>query len=198
MYRLIGFLTGVIVTLLVLVAVVDHPTRERVQLLSADIAETVLDAVDRILPGDSPTPGAGPPVPLADPGPDPRVTLERGPPLEESMSAPSLAAGEAFELGGWLEKDGTNSVQHHVPKENLESGRDTVAWQPIWTAFHSELSARGFADRLEHLTGREYRVSRTSPWSYQVEVAYADEAQREVLLLEIQSRTGLTLTGENP
>jgi hypothetical protein len=71
-------------------------------------------------------------------------------------------------------------------------------WEPVWRAFRSELSAKGFADHLERLTGQEYRVRRTSPWAYQVELPYFDEAQRDAALHEIQSKTGLLLMERRP
>ena len=71
-------------------------------------------------------------------------------------------------------------------------------WEPVWRAFRSELSAKGFANHLKNLTGQEYRIRRTFPWAYQVEVAYTDEGQRDAVLREIQSKTGLGLMGTTP
>jgi hypothetical protein len=194
MFRLIGFLVGVFLALFVLAAVVDGPTRDRVKLLSADVAGTVLDALDRVLPGEAPAPRA----PAAPADPEKRVTFDLELPEREPLPAPPLTDGNTDEAWSWSEEGDTDSVDPVFPEPGPESGLEAVAWQPIWTPFHSELSAKGFADRLEHLTGREYRVTRASSWSYQVEVAYADEAQRQALLLEIQERTGLALAGEQP
>ena len=73
-----------------------------------------------------------------------------------------------------------------------------ITWQPVWRAFRNELSAAGFADYLQRLTNQEYRVRRISPWSYQVELAYIDESQRDTLLHEIQNKTGLNLVEALP
>jgi len=75
---------------------------------------------------------------------------------------------------------------------------EVQVWQPVWQAFRSELSAKGFAGQLRRLTGQEYRVRRASPWTYQVELAYADEGQRDAVLREIQAKTGLGLMETQP
>jgi hypothetical protein len=85
-----------------------------------------------------------------------------------------------------------------APANAIASPVADLNWEPVWRAFRSELSAKGFADHLERLTGQEYRVRRTSPWAYQVELPYFDEAQRDAALHEIQSKTGLLLMERRP
>ncbi len=64
-------------------------------------------------------------------------------------------------------------------------------WAPVWESFRSELSARGFAGRLQTLTGFEYQVVSVPPRRYQVQVAHTDEAERLTRLARIESMTGL-------
>lgn len=178
MFRITGFLVGVVLTLVFLTAVVDRPTRDRVGLLAVELTGPVLDTIDRIFPE---TPG---PTDLELK--DPEQTFIEPTVLELPVQPRATAAASA------VDEDVT--MEEPLPPPVFQ---DTIVWQPLWTAFHSELSARGFASRLEHLTGREYRVRRASPWSYQVEVAYKDEEQRDALIEEIQQRTGLVLQAQN-
>ncbi len=67
-------------------------------------------------------------------------------------------------------------------------------WAPVWENFRSEISARGFAGRLETLTGFEYQVVPAPPRRYQVQVAHADEAERLSRLSAIESMTGLRVS----
>ena len=169
MFRMIGFLVGVVFTLVFLTAMVDRPTRDRVRMLAAELSGPVLDAIDGVFPETS--------------GPtDLELTV-----LELPVPPRATAAASAV--------DDDVPMEEPLPPPVFQ---DTIVWHPIWTALHSELSARGFASRLEHLTGREYRVSRSSPWSYQVEVACTDEEQRDALMKEIQERTGLALQAQKP
>ena len=183
MFRIIGFLVGVVLTLVFLTAVVDRPTRDRVGLLAVELTGPVLDTIDRIFPE---TPGPAD-LELKDPGQTLIDQTALEPTVPELPVQPRATAAASA-----VDEDVT--MEEPLP---LPVFQDTIVWQPLWTAFHSELSARGFASRLEHLTGREYRVRRASPWSYQVEVAYKDEEQRDALIEEIQQRTGLVLQAQN-
>lgn len=90
------------------------------------------------------------------------------------------------------------SANSHSTGDGNETDAESIVWQPVWHAFRNELSATGFADHLQRLTNQEYRVRRISPWSYQVELAYVDERQRDTLLHEIQAKTGLSLVEAQP
>lgn len=48
---------------------------------------------------------------------------------------------------------------------------------PVWTAFYSEASARGFARRLSDALDRPFEVRRTSAQQYLVTFRYTDEAE---------------------
>lgn len=63
----------------------------------------------------------------------------------------------------------------------------------VWTPFHSERSARGFAGRLSRALDHPFRVRRQGPGTYQVVFAYDDPSQRDALLTQVA-----TLTGDQP
>ena len=71
---------------------------------------------------------------------------------------------------------------------------ETRKWHPVWEAFRSELSAKGFADHLKRLTQHEFRVRRQSAWTYQVEFAYATDTELTEALDDIQTRAGVVFT----
>lgn len=71
-------------------------------------------------------------------------------------------------------------------------------WHEFWTPFSSEIAARGFVNRLESVTGLDYRVTRVRTGRYQVEFAYGDPAELDAHLLQIAAATGLDVSGELP
>ena len=84
-------------------------------------------------------------------------------------------------------------------QSSLTGSRSFAAtWHAVWRPFRSQASARGFAQRLARMTGREYRVERVSPSNYQVQFAYTDETDRITGLEQIQIATGLMLSEEKP
>jgi hypothetical protein len=68
-----------------------------------------------------------------------------------------------------------------------------LRWHPFWKPFRSELSARGFSDKLAQLTGLDYRVEKTEPGHYRVAFAYEDDADRARKVAAIEAATGLRL-----
>lgn len=76
------------------------------------------------------------------------------------------------------------------PKEEPGGG-----WYVFWTPFRSEASASGFAARLGRDTGRDYRVIRAGPGEYRVALFHADDHDLRTHLLEIEQVSGLTLGG---
>ncbi len=217
MFRLIGFLTGVAVTVVALAAVVDAPTRERAKVLATAFAARTLDLAERIssegggrdsqVVTGTPDLGARDPVvhhpaPSEDteattvastqPVSDPRARIP-GDERVDRAPQPDTSLSSAAERSTGAAPD-----RAVPPERRFDATAAGPAWEPVWRAFRSELSAKGFAGHLERVTGQAYRVRRTSPWTYQVELRYRDAAERDSLLREIESRTGLGLVGESP
>lgn len=62
--------------------------------------------------------------------------------------------------------------------------------ESVWTPFHSERSANGFAEVLTRETGHKFSIDRRGPGEYQVMFAYTDESEKVELLGLIASVTG--------
>jgi len=67
------------------------------------------------------------------------------------------------------------------------------AWQAIWNPFRSRVAAEGFVHRLEKVTGLDYRVVKVRSGVYQAAFAYSDDAERVARLAQISAATGLDL-----
>jgi hypothetical protein len=61
----------------------------------------------------------------------------------------------------------------------------------VWTPFHSEVSARGFANRLSEQIEHPFAVERQGPGAYQVVFRYSSPGERDVVLAEVSALTGL-------
>jgi|GEM_PF-4631553 len=85
---------------------------------------------------------------------------------------------------------------------DLEANADTEPSSPqvaaveleklasVWTPFHSERSAEGFANRLSEYFTHPFSVQRQGPGEYQVTFPYDSEAERESMLMELAEITG--------
>ena len=71
-------------------------------------------------------------------------------------------------------------------------------WHAIWSPFRTEIAARGFVNRLESVTGLDFRVAKLRSGAYQVAFAYRDPAEVDVRLAEIAAATGLDLSANQP
>lgn len=63
----------------------------------------------------------------------------------------------------------------------------------FWSPFRSELAAQGFAGRLSSATDVAVVVVEAGPANYRVGFDYRDEAERRVLIEQIETVTGLEL-----
>jgi hypothetical protein len=111
-----------------------------------------------------------------------------GPPPEETPSSKAEAPHVAS----------TRMVEAPPRPAPEAPGEEEVHWQAFWSQFHSELSARGFAERLARRTGTQYRVRPMGRGVYEVVFAYQDDAGREAALERIESATGLRLREAPP
>jgi hypothetical protein len=76
------------------------------------------------------------------------------------------------------------------------SAADPVAalqWYAFWSPFRSEVAANGFVDRLQRVTGLDYRVVKLKPGVYEVAFAYKDDREIMANLSQISAATGLEL-----
>ena len=64
-------------------------------------------------------------------------------------------------------------------------------WYAFWSPFRSEIAANGFVDRLQRVTGLDYRVVKLKPGVYEVAFAYKDDREIMANLSQISAATGL-------
>ncbi|XOV82635.1 MAG: hypothetical protein ACFHXK_17465 [bacterium] len=74
--------------------------------------------------------------------------------------------------------------------ETTAEAQSTPGRQPIWTQFHSEASARGFANYLSSQTDHPFEVTRVGPARYQVSYLYDSTEQAQSLADRIRLITG--------
>ena len=68
-----------------------------------------------------------------------------------------------------------------------------VSRYQVWSPFHSEWAANGFARRLILATDVPVEVVNESPGNYQVVFSYRDDSERQALVERIETVTGLEL-----
>lgn len=182
MFRLMGFVFGSAAALVVVLIFTDRPDLEPARA----VVQESLSLLGEQLRADAGSNSA------ADPGPD--LTPET-PAARERMPIP-------------IEETNVNatSVESNpspdAPEDPVPVARDQPTpqpqWHVFWSPFRSELSARGFADRVERLTGMDLEVTRVEPGRYQVAFLYLDDMERQSKLAEIAAMTGLRLRKELP
>jgi len=96
----------------------------------------------------------------------------------------------ARDVGGRMPfiEDASAAGTDDLPLYSPADGDDLAG---VWSPFHSERSARGFARRLSDQFQHPFSVERIGPGAYQVVFSYTDTAERDALLAEIQEGTGL-------
>ena len=72
-----------------------------------------------------------------------------------------------------------------APIEHSEQGSE-----PVWTLFHSEASASGFANYLSDSLDHPFVVTRLGPAQYQVSYSYTNSEQAQALAAKINTITG--------
>ncbi len=138
---------------------------------------------------------------VMEPDPSPPAEL---PPEEPWTAPPAEPLRERFDslsdamLTGARESpaDGspTAPAEQGAPIADGSAPQEERAWIDVWQPFVSPVSARGFADRLELLTGFTYRVQRRSgDGLHQVAVQPIDGYAPAQMLQQIADRSGLAM-----
>ncbi len=143
-------------------------------------------------------PAASPEAPAGEPGVAPATALSPGneaavipiAPLPDQLavqqpSRPSPHSEAAADADAAAAAEGADVATANA---GAQAGEQTV-----WAPFHSEMSARGFAQRLSQALHHPFRVERRGPGRYQVVFGYGDDAERQTLLDRAAELTGLPL-----
>jgi len=75
----------------------------------------------------------------------------------------------------------------------LHKDATEVSRYRVWSPFHSEWAAQGFARRLTLATDVPVEVVNEGPGNYQVVFSYRDDGQRQAMVRQIEAVTGLEL-----
>lgn len=157
----VGLIAGAMTTMLVATAM-DAPTADVMQ----RAAESWRAISARLQPAPSGMQAPAPPAVAPDEAEDGAAT-ERSPEPVTPLSAPSA------------------DQQDSVSTAERTSG-EAVVWSP----FHSEASATGFARRLSSQLAHPFEVRKQGPASYVVVYRFNDEHQRLALQQQISQVTG--------
>ncbi len=183
MLRLMGFLLGSAIALIALLIFTDRPGLEPARA----VVEESLTLLDEHITTDAGSISA--PEPRSEPTPETPVAREKAPMPVKETSVDATPTESNSSPG--TSDDAAPLVARDPPSPQPR-------WHVFWSPFRNELSARGFADRLEHLTGMDLQVTRVGPGRYQVAFRYLGDAERQSKLAEIAAMTGLRLRNEIP
>ena len=173
-----GFLLGALLMLAVFVLTLSAGnSRPPVPLAVSSKADTLTLGTGAIAAGNIPVEntvdnGSPPAADTSSHNEDPRISikdsgLESGPQSSAQPRAEVATAGRS---------DGTQVSRYRV-----------------WSPFHSEWAARGFAQRLALATEVPVEVVNEEPGNYQVVFRYRDDAERQAMVKQIEAVTGLVL-----
>ena len=218
--RFVGVLLGSLIASAVLVGVwawtgaVTGMQRQACQQTAADGTESAHQTGD-IASGANVGPGEEP-VSAVEPGPsdlpDPASIAPPGSAAIETLTASATAAEHAAAAMATAQTEaehGARTATWQPPSRDTvitpppsavvgsavtgAEAQSSVHWHSFWQPFTSEISARGFAARLEQLTGLDFQVRRAGVGEYEVAFAHLDDRQRQAHLERIQTVTGLEL-----
>lgn len=193
---LIGLISGAVLMLLLaqLLAAPEGRWRERGMAL-LDTAVTAGREVLSAAPAEAPDPAAEQ-VTTEETAPSPEGLQEEPQEelagLEDPASQPIPRPPDPFPL---VSEEDTQRIVEEVfesPHQPAEAVAETRS-QVVWVAFHSEMSADGFARRLSAALDHEFDVERRGPGRYEVVFDYRDEPERDAVLSEAAQVTGLPL-----
>lgn len=210
MFRMFGFLSGVLVATLAIGALMDAPGRSAMLATFMRIGDAATAAVARRI-GQTPDKlepsrdarsahsanSTGEARPVGNP-----ADLSSPPVPVEPAAASTTASAAMRELPARPSVDPLPQAPRPVstapPAARSTAAIATPGWQAVWKTFRSEISAQGFADHLRHTYRAEYRIRQEAPWRYRVEIAYADHRQLSAVLDAFRDDTGFDLAETTP
>lgn len=206
MTRMLGFLSGLLVVVVLAVAAVRYPPAGLLtpQVDPQTAEPPIAEAVEASSPAEGPAIEAPQPLERVDDVP-PAAVADESAGSEDGDSDPAAAvpknadSTEAAAVASTAAAPAEPTVERMNGRTDERIGQEPAAadatrqWYTFWQPFHSELSAEGFRRRLEGVTGLDYRVVSPRPGEYQVAFAYRDEPERLENLAAIEAATGLVL-----
>lgn len=212
--RTLGFLTGSVAVALVWLFL-DHqagglpaPTLAR-----NGYAGTPPPDVEHALAAEKSAPAGDEPTSASVPGAEPPTNAQPDTTATEAMAAPVEPAVDPEEAAEAPipaqypsppmpppEPEGspgdTVEAIAEPPGASVLAANETEGrWEAFFTPFRSQASAEGFARFLQTATGREFRVRRAGPGEYRVWFSMDEGESRPQRLAEIETVTGMALSG---
>lgn len=183
MIRLIGAITGSALAIATLLLVIGIP-QFRTETVSAERTLVRLPRPTQPVEQPRPTPEPEMPLPDAEPVEPAAVAADGKPPDATVLPSPEPVVPDDRNTG----PPGTRGAAQPVAVRREETG-----WYAFWSPFRSRIAAEGFVDRLQSVTGLDYRIVRRKPGVYEVAFAYADDDEIGSHLSQISAATGLNL-----
>ena len=202
MIRLLGAITGSALAVALLLLVIGIPQFRapddgaREEIVTLPLPTRPVD--------DSDAAGAAGPADVAladvaaeplvdDPGIDDPVPDDLPGPAESAAPA-DIETMDPFELAE--RSASTPTVARDIPElPDLATAPPTEPqWYTFWSPFRSEIAANGFVERLQSVTGLDYRIVRVKPGVYEVSFAYREDNEIPGNLSRITAATGLDLS----
>jgi len=134
------------------------------------------------------------PPQIIEPEPTDDVAVEDAvnsmtPPASASLEEPQLnVQGEGLEVNP---QPGIESMASNETAYREEAAK--MSRYPVWSPFRSKWAAQGFARRLTLATGVALEVTNQEPANYQVVFSYRDDQERQAMVTQIETVTGLEL-----
>lgn len=200
MFRLLGFLAGSTIAIVVIVFLVGTPefhlAGEPTDDARYDEAIRKLKEKQQDLPAAPAMAAVEPPpaTPPAEAEPPPAEAESTPAEAGATVAAPATDPTNGFEA---VRPSDAGSGISPTPAPTAGPGSE-LAWQAFWNPFRTEIAARGFVRQLEKVTGLDYRIVKVETGSYQVAFAYGTDAERRTRLSQIAAATGLDLEDAVP
>jgi len=105
-----------------------------------------------------------------------------------------LASHTTVKDASSFDDDPAESVSAPTPGGDTDEFTDRMQEATVWSPFHSEASAAGFATRLSSLLAHPFRVKKQGPAHYLVTYEYTDNLHRQALEQRIAQVTGAPST----
>jgi hypothetical protein len=187
MLRIVGFCVGSLFSVALLLLLLGTPDFKR-DAGDADEArvDAVIENLQRKWAQQVPPPVKDANVPTGVTGAEPAAGVEPAANPPGGASATAVPAGASG-------PDPTSLAAADEARPHPEPD-----WHAIWSPFRTEIAARGFVNRLESVTGLDFRVAKLRSGAYQVAFAYSDPAEVDARLAEIAAATGLDLSANQP
>jgi hypothetical protein len=189
MLRIVGFCVGSLLSIALLLLLLGTPDFQRG---AGDADEARVDAVienlQRKWAQQVPAAVEDAVVSTGVPGAAPALGIEPAAHPPEGASAAAVP-GDA---------SGPDPLSLALAEANEAQPVPEPDWHAIWSPFRTEIAARGFVERLESVTGLDFRVAKLRSGAYQVAFAYSNPAEVDVRLAEIAAATGLDLSANRP